>query len=79
MKSVTRVVIWLSCVVLGISSRIGLKSVKSNHNVIAAYNGVIAFEPTVVYSARDVTKKKRVPFTFFAGLVGSRGWRLGSS
>ena len=82
MKSVIRVVIWLSCVVLGISSRIGLKSVKSvksNHNDNAAYNGVTMFEPTVMYSARDVTKNKRVPFIFLAGFVGSRGWGLGSS
>ena len=52
---------------------------KSNHNVNAAYNGVTKFEPTVVYSARDVTKNKRIPFIFLAGLVGSRGWGLGLS
>ena len=64
---------------LGIRSRIGFVYIRSNRNIIAAYNGVFEFELIDVNSARDATKKKRVPFTFFVGLVGSDGWWLGSS
>ena len=56
-----------------------MRSVKSNPNVNAAYNGMTKFEPTDAYSAGNVTKNERIPFIFLAGLVGSRGWRRESS